>query len=324
MSRVRSVTGPGIGVLEAGGTATVEYDVPPDAWYFYQGATDSMPYAVLLEVALQPCGWLSSYVGSALSADEDLYYRNLDGRGRVLREVSQHVGMLTTATTLKKTSSSGGMIIQEFDFVLSDAQGPIFEGWTQFGFFPKAALARQVGTGFNDEDRYWLERPSDKQIDLTIGTGPYFEGSLRLPEPALLMIDRITGYWEEEARHGIARVRTEKDVNLKEWFFKAHFFQDPVQPGSLGIEAMVQALQWYMIERQKGEGFAMPRFQSIATDTPLEWKYRGQVVPKNALIQVEIEILEDRGDTVVAEGFLWADGLRIYHAQKLAMRVIEG
>jgi 3-hydroxymyristoyl/3-hydroxydecanoyl-(acyl carrier protein) dehydratase len=37
-------------------------------------------------------------------------------------------------------------------------------------------------------------------------------------------------------------------VDPAEWFFKAHFFQDPVQPGSLGIEALIQLLQWLMIE----------------------------------------------------------------------------
>jgi hypothetical protein len=45
---------------------------------------------------------------------------------------------------------------------------------------------------------------------------------------------------------------TEKDVDPGEWFFKAHFFQDPVMPGSLGIEALCQLLQWYMAERGIG------------------------------------------------------------------------
>ena len=29
-----------------------------------------MPFAVLLEVALQPCGWLAAYMGSALTSDD--------------------------------------------------------------------------------------------------------------------------------------------------------------------------------------------------------------------------------------------------------------
>ena len=39
-------------------TAEAEYDVPADAWYFEADRQDRVPFAVLLEAALQPCGWL--------------------------------------------------------------------------------------------------------------------------------------------------------------------------------------------------------------------------------------------------------------------------
>ena len=59
--------------LEDGGRdeAVAEYDVPPDAWYFAADRQERMPFAVLLEVALQPCGWLAAYMGSALTSDGD-------------------------------------------------------------------------------------------------------------------------------------------------------------------------------------------------------------------------------------------------------------
>ena len=57
----------------------MEYDIPQDAWYFLSNGAKTMPFAVLLEAALQPCGWLASAVGSALRVDEDLSFRNLDG-----------------------------------------------------------------------------------------------------------------------------------------------------------------------------------------------------------------------------------------------------
>jgi 3-hydroxymyristoyl/3-hydroxydecanoyl-(acyl carrier protein) dehydratase len=37
---------------------------------------------------------------------------------------------------------------------------------------------------------------------------------------------------------GLGWLRAEKDVDAGDWYFKAHFFQDPVQPGSLGVQAM--------------------------------------------------------------------------------------
>jgi 3-hydroxymyristoyl/3-hydroxydecanoyl-(acyl carrier protein) dehydratase len=63
------------------------------------------------------------------------------------------------------------------------------------------------------------------------------------------MIDRITGYWPEGGNSGLGTLRAEKDVKADEWFFKAHFYQDPVQPGSLGIEALIQLVQFYMLRK---------------------------------------------------------------------------
>ena len=50
-------------VLTEGGSCEAQYDVPRDAWYFDAARAERMPFAVLLEVALQPCGWLAAYMG---------------------------------------------------------------------------------------------------------------------------------------------------------------------------------------------------------------------------------------------------------------------
>ncbi|MCD6526437.1 MAG: type I polyketide synthase, partial [Desulfuromonas sp.] len=65
--------------MEAGGTIEAQYDVPTDAWYFVAERHAQMPFSVLLEIALQPCGWMAAYVGSALTSEIDLCFRNLDG-----------------------------------------------------------------------------------------------------------------------------------------------------------------------------------------------------------------------------------------------------
>ncbi|MBC7171795.1 MAG: 3-hydroxyacyl-[acyl-carrier-protein] dehydratase FabA, partial [Polyangiaceae bacterium] len=62
MSRVTRVDGE-VGRFAAGQTIEIEYDVPPDEWYFRENGARTMPFCVLLEAALQPCGWLASFVG---------------------------------------------------------------------------------------------------------------------------------------------------------------------------------------------------------------------------------------------------------------------
>ena len=67
-------------VMAAGAACIAEYEIPDDAWYFAANRAPKMPFSILLEVALQPCGWLAAYCGSALTSPIDLKFRNLGGQ----------------------------------------------------------------------------------------------------------------------------------------------------------------------------------------------------------------------------------------------------
>src|SRR5690606_28519558 len=99
-----------------GGTIEAEYDVPSDAWYFDADRSKTMPFAVLLETALQPCGWFAAYMGSALHSDVDLKFRNLGGRAIQHRQIGRDIGTLRTRVKCTGVSQSGGMIIQHYRF----------------------------------------------------------------------------------------------------------------------------------------------------------------------------------------------------------------
>ncbi len=70
MTRVIAVDGP-LGGMQEGSAVTAEYDVPDQAWYFEQNVLGAMPFAMLMEIALQPCGWLAMYAGSVLGSPAD-------------------------------------------------------------------------------------------------------------------------------------------------------------------------------------------------------------------------------------------------------------
>ena len=120
----------------------------------------------------------------------------------------------------------------------------------------------------------------------------------------------------------------QKPVDVSAWFFKAHFFQDPVQPGSLGVEALLQLLQFFVIDTGMADGVDSPRFEPLMVDRPFTWKYRGQVTPDSTSITTVMEITDvghdDRGPFVVGTGSLWCDGLRIYELAGVGMRVVSG
>ena len=327
MNRVVKLHGE-IGDMRAGASIELEYDIPTDAWYFEENGCTSMPFAVLLEAALQPCGWLASYVGSTLSVDSDLSFRNLGGAATVLGELLGDAGTLTTRVKMTDVSAAGDMIIESFDVQCFLGDHQVFEMETTFGFFPPDALAKQVGLPVSEVHQELLDRDSATSIDLkTRPAGYWDEDRPRLADPMLLMLDRVTGFWPEGGAAALGQLCAVKNVDPGEWFFKAHFFQDPVQPGSLGLESMIQLLQLYMLETHMDHGIDHPRFEPIALDRQLSWKYRGQVLPENTLITTTLEIIEigrdDRGAFAISDASMWVDGLRIYQADGLGMRIVS-
>jgi 3-hydroxymyristoyl/3-hydroxydecanoyl-(acyl carrier protein) dehydratase len=300
--------------MTAGAMAEAQYDIPADAWYFAVERQPRMPFAVLLEAALQPCGWLAAYVGSALTSPTDISFRNLGGKAVQHRPVTPDSGTLTCSATMKKVATSGGMIIQEFDFSVADRYGILYEGDTMFGFFSKAALAAQVG--IRDAKPY---QP----------TGPEAERSRSLPYPQtapfpdkqLQMIDRIEMFVADGGPAGLGYLRGVKDVDPEEWFFKAHFYEDPVTPGSLGLESFLQLVKFAAVERwgwHPGKTLA-----AVALGKHHSWLYRGQIVPSNSRVTVEawITAVDDDTHTLIADGFLSVDGKIIYQMNDFSVRM---
>jgi 3-hydroxymyristoyl/3-hydroxydecanoyl-(acyl carrier protein) dehydratase len=126
------------------------------------------------------------------------------------------------------------------------------------------------------------------------------------------MIDHVESYVVDGGTHGLGFIRGTKKVDPDDWFFKAHFYQDPVCPGSLGLESFLQLLKVVMAERFDLEHAG--RIETITTGEPHEWTYRGQILPTDNLVTVEAVITEiDTENRLLrADGFLSVDGRIIY------------
>jgi 3-hydroxyacyl-[acyl-carrier protein] dehydratase/trans-2-decenoyl-[acyl-carrier protein] isomerase len=79
------------------------------------------------------------------------------------------------------------------------------------------------------------------------GNGELFgPGNAQLPQPPMLMFDRITHISSEGGEYGKGEIIAELDINPDLWFFKCHFNDDSVMPGCLGIDAMWQLVGFYL------------------------------------------------------------------------------
>jgi 3-hydroxymyristoyl/3-hydroxydecanoyl-(acyl carrier protein) dehydratase len=111
---------------------------------------------------------------------------------------------------------------------------------------------------------------------------------------------------------GLGMCLARKAVQAQDWYFKAHFYQDPVVPGSLGLETLLQTLMVFAAERWKwgpNQGA-----QAILLQQPHEWKYRGQITPKQEWVQAycHIKKIDDGEQRIWADGYLEIDGRLIY------------
>ena len=313
LDRIVDVSGEPFKLLE-GATCEAEYDVPSDAWYFKAGRQSEMPFSVLLETGLQPCGWLAAYLGSALTNETDLKFRNLDGNAIQHRPVTAESGTLTTKVAITRIASSGGMIIQNYDFEISDQLGPVYTGDTVFGFFSAESLAQQVGV--REAKPY---QPSVQEI----ARAEQFDYPTEapFPEQKMRMIDRIELFVADGGSAGLGFLRGSKLVDPNEWFFEAHFYEDPVCPGSLGLESFLQLLKVAAVKRWGGTAETV--LETIAHGEQHRWNYRGQIIPSNdqVLVEAVVTSIDDEQRLMKADGYLSVDGKVIYQMKDFTLRI---
>ena len=317
MDRVPQVRGRPF-VCEAGCDCVAEVDRDTWAWTLEANRQDDMAFAVLLEIGLQACGWLAAYAGSALTADVDLKFRNLGGQATLHRPVGPDDTKLVMRAKMTRVSKSGGMVIQHFDFGVYGAGGdPVYVGTTYFGFFTATALAdqkglREVTPHVLPEAERARSRPPSRVPD----TAP-------MPTPKWRMIDRVDLWVDDGGAHGLGFLQGSIDVDPSFWFFAAHFHEDPVWPGSLGLEAFLQLLKVYAIDRfDLGQD---AKFSTMPLGHEHAWEYRGQVIPAadTVTVQVHITAVDEARKRVHAEGILVVDGRPIYAMKKFALEAKE-
>ncbi|MBI3767544.1 MAG: bifunctional 3-hydroxydecanoyl-ACP dehydratase/trans-2-decenoyl-ACP isomerase [Deltaproteobacteria bacterium] len=101
----------------------------------------------------------------------------------------------------------------------------------------------------------------------------------RLPLPPLLMLDRIVELDHEGTR---GRIVAERDVHPDDWLFQRHFVDDPVQPGSLGIDAVWQLVGFFCAWRGAlGVGRALGCG---------EVAFGGQIRPHNRMVRYDVHV----------------------------------
>ena len=99
----------------------------------------------------------------------------------------------------------------------------------------------------------------DRDALLACARGELFgPGNAQLPEPPMLMMDRITSISEDGGEHGKGHVVAEFDITPDLWFFDCHFPGNPIMPGCLGLDGLWQLTGFNLGWRDwPGRGYAL-------------------------------------------------------------------
>ncbi|WP_415776071.1 beta-ketoacyl synthase N-terminal-like domain-containing protein [Shewanella oncorhynchi] len=322
------------GELKKPSSCIAEYEVPTNAWYYDKNSHHAvMPYSVLMEISLQPNGFISGYMGTTLGfPGQELFFRNLDGNGKLLRHVDLRGKTIVNDSRLLSTVIAGSNIIQNFSFELSCDGEPFYQGKAVFGYFKGDALKNQLGIDNGKITQPWHVQngiAADSQINLLDKqhrsfNAPKGQPHYRLAGGQLNFIDKVE-IVKAGGKAGLGYLYAERTIDPSDWFFQFHFHQDPVMPGSLGVEAIIELMQTYAIDQDLGAGFKNPKFGQILSD--IKWKYRGQINPLNKQMSLDVHITsvtDDNGKRIImGDANLSKDGLRIYEVKDIAICIEE-
>ena len=143
-------------------------------------------------------------------------------------------------------------------------------------------------------------------------------GNAQLPLPPLLMFDGIEQISETGGPADKGLVRAVFEIRPDQWFFACHFKNDPVMPGCLGLDALWQLLGFYL------GWLGLPgRGRALGVG---EVKFTNQVLPtvKRIVYGVDLKRVFNRKLVLgIADGWLEADGARIYEAKDLKVGLFQ-
>jgi 3-hydroxymyristoyl/3-hydroxydecanoyl-(acyl carrier protein) dehydratase len=113
-------------------------------------------------------------------------------------------------------------------------------------------------------------------------------------------------------------------VNAKAWFFQAHFPNDPVWPGSLGLEGFLQVAKALAAELiRPGQEINQLKASWLAPLPGLQhrWLYRGQIIPFNKDVTFGLKVVghDSAKSSLTIKGLLWVDSHVVYQIDDLSV-----
>lgn len=129
------------------------------------------------------------------------------------------------------------------------------------------------------------------------------ENTPKLPKPPILAFDQVVELSTEGGKYGQGFAIAKKSFSDMDWVFQSHFDSDPVMPGTMMVEGLLQ-LAGLIGGFRGGRG----KGRAVRVD---DVKFLGEVVPEDGEVVYRIDIKKDAKNhsLFVAEGTVSSGGM---------------
>ena len=145
-------------------------------------------------------------------------------------------------------------------------------------------------------------------------------------KPEARFVDRIIEISEKGGRYGLGYVIAEKEITPDFWAFKCHFKNDPVLPGTIMLDGLIQLFTFFQmyVGLFNSEKRLIPKMK---TGLQIETKFRGEVKKARHTIkyQIDIKAVENRenGLLINSDGLVYCDGVQIIEEKNISSNIAE-